>query len=239
MRGVLTALIVLTRIPVRVPGELTDDDLAAALPHYALVGVGVGLVEGAAVWLLVDHLPALVVGALAVLASIALTGAFHEDALGDVADGFGGGWTRDRVLEIMRDSRLGTYGVLAVALALLIRVGCLPELGLLPIVLAHALSRAILPALLTAGRPARPDGFVAALAGRVPQTAMVALIATALIAVLALGTTGLAMVAAVFGVGAAVHAFSHARIQGLTGDVLGSAQQMALLAVLLIATYAS
>lgn len=239
MRPLFTAVILLTRVPVRVSGKLSDDDLRAALVWFPFVGACVGAAEGAVVALLGGHLPALVVGACAVAVSVALTGAFHEDGLADVADGFGGGSTPERVLEILRDSRLGTYGVVALALALLIRVGCLPELSVVPIVVAHALSRAVLPVLLASGRAARSDGFVATLAGTVPPAAMVAVVATLGLAVLLLGLTGMVAVLAMFGVAAALHARSRARIGGVTGDVLGAAQQGVLVAALLLSTYAS
>ncbi|MCP4809483.1 MAG: adenosylcobinamide-GDP ribazoletransferase [Proteobacteria bacterium] len=239
MRSLFTALILLTRVPVRVSGELTDTDLRESLTWFPLVGVLVGLLEGLVVWALLDHLPALVVGALAVAASVLVTGAFHEDALADVADGFGGGATKERVLEIMRDSRLGTYGVIALVLAVLVRVACLPELSLVPIVLAHALSRSMLPVLLTSGRAAREDGFVASLVGTVPAAAMVSVVVTLVATIVLLGLPGMVAVVSVFAVAGLVQARSARRIRGLTGDVLGAAQQLALLAVLLIATYAS
>ena len=75
------------------------------------------------------HLPPLPAAALAVAATVAVTGALHEDGLADVADGFGGGATRERKLEIMRDSRIGTYGVCALILSFILRISATDELG--------------------------------------------------------------------------------------------------------------
>ena len=101
---------------------------------------------------------------LSVLAGIALTGALHEDGLADTADGFFGGRDREEKLAILRDSRQGTYGVLAIVLGVLLRAAALAGIGDvihagLALIAAHAASRAALPAVMTALTPARPDGF--------------------------------------------------------------------------------
>ena len=121
-------------------------------------------------------LPPLISAALAICALVVVAGALHEDGLADVADGFGGGDTRERKLEIMRDSRVGAYGAAALALSLMLRVAALSALlghGLgeaaAGLVLAGTVSRAfgLLPLALLA--PARADGLGASAAARRPR----------------------------------------------------------------------
>src|SRR3979409_1783992 len=119
-----------------------------------LVGVLIGALGALAYWIAYRlNLPALVAATLAVGATLLLTGCLHEDGLADTADGFGGGATRAQILDIMRDSRIGTYGALALGIALLLRIGALADLpnpGLVAwaLIAAHAAARASLPAFM-------------------------------------------------------------------------------------------
>ena len=117
----LAALQFLTRL--RVPsGPYTGDALARAVKFFPVVGLLLGLGSALLYFLLTPHLPAVIVALLIVGYLTAITGCLHEDGLADAADGFGGGWKRDQVLAIMRDSRIGTYGAAALTLSLLSRV---------------------------------------------------------------------------------------------------------------------
>jgi adenosylcobinamide-GDP ribazoletransferase len=231
----------LTRIPVGPPAG-TDWQLADAAWAFPLVGAGIGAVA-AFVFLVAqltglgDWLPAL----LAVLAGLLLTGAIHEDGLADAADGLLGGPDRERKLAIMRDSRHGTYGVLAIVLSVGLRAAALAQIGEvvhagLALVAAHAASRAMLPAVMRAMPPARTDGLGAE-AGR-PRTATAITAAAIAIAVglaslgplhgaIALGAAGSAVFAAA--------ALVRRQIGGYTGDVLGAFQQIAETVMLLAA----
>src|SRR4051794_28358542 len=122
-------VIFLTRMPLPMPGTILHGHVSRALWAAPVVGGVVGAV-GAAVYGLMHILrvPELPAAALAVVASVAATGALHEDGLADVADGFGGGATRERKLEIMRDSRIGTYGVCALMISFMLRIGALASL---------------------------------------------------------------------------------------------------------------
>lgn len=217
--------------------------LWAAPVAGALVGLIVGLVLTAAMAL---GLPAGAATALALATGMLVTGALHEDGLADVADGFGGGRDPAARLAIMRDSRIGTYGALALGISLLVRWSALTALVHLPAaalvcacIAAHAASRALLPAFLAAVPAARGDGLGAGAAG-VPGGAA----ATAL----ALGAAGLLLSgAAVLLWGAAALAILFVLLRhlclrlvgGQTGDVLGALQQAAEAAILVtIATLA-
>jgi adenosylcobinamide-GDP ribazoletransferase len=138
----LTAVQFLTRVPVPTLKDFQPDWTARSARYFPLVGALVGLASGAvliaasSVWSGV--LPAL----LATAAGILITGAFHEDGLADAADGLGGGQTVDRRLEIMKDSRLGTFGVLALGLAVALKVAALAQtpmaLVVFALIAAHA-----------------------------------------------------------------------------------------------------
>ncbi len=117
----LAAVQFLTRLQVpTIPYE--SDTLARSVKFFPVVGALIGLGSALLYFLLIPHLPVLVVAVLIVGYMVAITGCLHEDGLADSADGFGGGREREKVLAIMRDSRIGTYGAAALALTLLARV---------------------------------------------------------------------------------------------------------------------
>jgi len=128
MRSLIAAFRFLTRLPVPGP-ETRVEDLAGSVGWYPLVGAFVGLAT-AGVFTLAARLWAVPVAAvLAVAFGLLLTGGFHEDGFTDATDGLGGGWTRERVLEIMKDSRIGAYGAMALWCTLTLRWAALGSLG--------------------------------------------------------------------------------------------------------------
>ncbi len=225
-----------------------------AMPDFTRVswatpvaGASIGAVGGAV--LLVSailHLPALVSATGAVGALALATGALHEDGLADVADGFGGGVTREQKLAIMRDSRLGAFGALALCLSTLVRVGAIAALfergafaAVLALIAASALSRAVGLIPLVSLPPARGDGAGASAPTPSPPALRVALYLGAAIALApALGAASLAQVVvsvlAAFGGAVIVSKVAQRQIGGYTGDVLGAAQQIAELAMLTV-----
>src|SRR5271167_906470 len=120
----------LTRLPFAPATPVDGAATARAAWAFPVAGILIGLI-GAAIYALAHKLglPAWPSAALSVAATLAATGCLHEDGLADTADGFGGGKTRERKLEIMRDSRIGTYGVCALVLSLLLRVSALASLA--------------------------------------------------------------------------------------------------------------
>lgn len=232
-RDIVAAAIFLTRLPLRWRGEWPPGQHASAQRAFPIVGAGIGLAGGAAY--LVAHgvgLPPVLAAIAAVGVQALLTGALHEDGLADMADGLGGGGDRDRKLEIMRDSRIGSYGAIALMLGLAARIGAIaaiddPAATAAALVASGAASRALLPSLTRYFEPARRDG-IAATAGR--PTLGIALTAgglAILVAVLTTGGVGVAAIgvaaAAAFGLGW----IARRQIGGYTGDVLGAAQQAA------------
>jgi adenosylcobinamide-GDP ribazoletransferase len=233
----------LTRLPLGV----TRADADAALPSLAeaswafpLVGVVIGAIGGIAYAIAVAFgLPALAAALIAIATTALITGALHEDGLADTADGFGGGATREAKLDIMRDSRIGTFGVIALIVSMGLRTIAIADTGtrwhvFFALIAAHALSRAVLPAALAQLHPAREDGLGAS-AGRPEQNQVLMALAIALaIAVVTIGLrAGLsaAIVAALIAI--AIGWLARRQIGGQTGDVLGAIEQGAETAALL------
>jgi adenosylcobinamide-GDP ribazoletransferase len=237
-RDIADALRFFTRLGVGAPEPSVALDIGRIAWAAPIAGVFVGLV-GALVLALgaLLGLPLILRAGLATAGLVALTGALHEDGLADVADGFGGGSTRARKLEIMRDSRVGTYGAIAISLALILRVGALTAAldggfwrASLSLILVAALSRAGALTPLALLPPARADGAGAA-AGRLDPNALAAAWGSALVIALALGLVSLglahALLAALMSGAGALFTVALARraIGGQTGDVAGAAQQ--------------
>jgi adenosylcobinamide-GDP ribazoletransferase len=191
-------------------------------------------------------LPPLVAAPLAIAALILATGAFHEDGLADCADGFGGGATRERKLEIMKDSRIGAFGALALALTFYLRAASLTQildqsLGLACAVLigAAAVSRAAALIPLVWLPPARQEGAGFS-AGRPELRAAITASCLGIILALAPALAGAAAprpliaIAAAAGAGFAASALAKRQIGGQTGDVAGAAQQISEIAYYLV-----
>lgn len=161
-----TGLAFCTRLPLTLGSSASGNGLARAVWTFPLVGVLVGVLAACVYWIAAgfDLLP-FVSATLAITAALLFTGALHEDGLADTVDGFGGR-TRERKLEIMRDSRTGTYGVAALVLSFMLRAGALASLvepGLVAVALiaAHAGGRATMPVLMLVLPQARQDGLAA------------------------------------------------------------------------------
>ena len=243
----LTALRFLTRMPVPFVRTVDPPPLKDAMWMFPVVGAVVGAMTGAAlVFAHFARLPELFCGLFALAIAAMLTGAFHEDGLADVADGFGGGNTREERLEIMKDSRIGAFGTLTLVITVLARASLLAALLVLePLAVlvlvagAAAFSRSLMVDLLWATRPARPNGLSAMVGQPSRNTTLLALAIGGLIAgvggsivltpeagVLALVAGGLTL--------AMVRAQAIRKIGGQTGDVCGAGQILAGTAMLAV-----
>ena len=240
--GFLAATAFFTRLPVN-PEPVGEWRLADSAWAFPLVGAGIG--AAATLVLLLAQLiglPGWPAALLSVLAGIVLTGALHEDGLADTADGFFGGRDREEKLAILRDSRQGTYGVLAIVLSVLLRTAALAVIGDvihagLALVAAHAASRAALPAAMIGLAPARHDGL-GAMAGtpRMGGAIAAALIGAA-IALAALGPVrGIIALCLAGAIVFSLAEVARRQIGGYTGDVLGAFQQVGEIVVLLAAS---
>jgi adenosylcobinamide-GDP ribazoletransferase len=218
--------------------------LADVLPVLPFIGAAVGLAAGL-VFAIVRAVsgPGWLAGVLAVVAAVLITRALHEDGLADTADGLGPhALEPPRRLEIMRDSRNGTFGVLALALSVLIKVACLAQFsgstGLVVLIGAHALSRATLAYPLLAFSPVHADGLGAQAGKPTDNDVWLTLAIGAGLAFVLLLFKGL--FAAILAPAVAILAAWFAsrwiaqRLGGYTGDTLGAVQQKAEMAFLIV-----
>ena len=226
------AFMLLSRLPMGViRGEAPT--MAASGWAWPLVGAAVGAIAAAAcaLALAIGSPPAM--AALIALASVVLaTGAMHEDGLADVADGFGGGRDRATKLEIMRDSRIGSYGVIALVLTFGLRWTGLTSVidagqSLAALIGLHAATRGALPMALVLMPAARSDGLGYAAKGADFRPAVTA-VALGILCLLPLGLgTALTVVIAVTLASTGIAAIAKRQIGGQTGDVMGAMQQVA------------
>ena len=194
LQDLRTTIVFLTRIPVpEVSGsddkKLDSEDvneskkstkitpMGRAVRAFPLVGVLIGIFGGVVfAFTMVIGLPTLVASVIAIAFMVFVTGALHEDGLADMVDGLGGGKNRKQKLSIMRDSRIGAYGVIALVLVLGAKVGALTELENIGVVIcalicASAFSRAVMPAMMRWMPAAQNDGL-ASNAGKPPADAV-------------------------------------------------------------------
>ena len=235
-----TATGFLTRLPIAHPDGARPENFAQAQRVFPIVGACIGAAVGLFCLLLrVTGVPDLAAAALALGAGALLTGALHEDGLADVADGFGGGRDIATKLEIMRDSRLGSYGALAMLVSFAAKLSAMAAISdgfmVQSVIAAHALGRAVLPWLSISLPYARKDGL-AANAGQADGTvAMISAGLALVIALVALPFASALLAAIAAGVSAVVMArLAKWQIGGQTGDVLGAAEQVAETAILVL-----
>jgi adenosylcobinamide-GDP ribazoletransferase len=238
----MVALGFYTRLPLQHDQVSSGEDLALASWAGPIAGAVVGAI-GALVYSLAHAvgLGPLPAAGLAIVATVVVTGALHEDGLADTADAFGASATPQARLTIMRDSRIGTFGACALILSLGLRWAAIASLATparvaAALIAAHAAARAMPPLLMWSIPPARPDGLSAAAglppAERVAGAALLGLaallfglgfgrglLAAALLAVCLLGMRWLAL----------------NKIGGQTGDVVGALEQVCEIVVLLVA----
>ena len=233
LRAFTLALTFLTRLPLPAH-DASPQQLAASVRYYPLVGALVGGLSAAVFWLAGLWLPPLLALLLAVAAGLAATGAFHEDGLADTFDGIGAGADVDRTLEVMRDSRLGTYGVVALVLALGLKVAALASLApravCIALIAGHGLSRLSSVVVMQTSAYVRAAGVATPLAQRFEPLAWVVVLVTGIalaagLAWLLSPTTALLGFAGLAAGHALMRLCFERKLGGYTGDTLGAVQQ--------------
>jgi adenosylcobinamide-GDP ribazoletransferase len=245
LRALFAAVAFLTRIPA---GAHDLDDLSRSTPYFPIVGLIVGgagavaCVLGAMLW------PTTLAIIVAVGITVLLTGAFHEDALADSFDGFGGGWNVEQVLAIMKDSRVGSYALVGVTLVLAAKIAALHSIAVTDgigataksLVVGHVLGRwssvplirynAYVRSPSAVERPGTGRPFVDSVTVMhlVVATAVAALIVAAALGIRAIPAFTVAIVVTFL-----AQTYFRRRIGGITGDALGAANQLVELAVYL------
>lgn len=236
VRHFLNAAQFLTLVPVSSPDTLDDDWLLRAVKYFPVVGVLIGLASAVVFFLASILWSGVIPALLAIATSAALTGALHEDGLSDTADGLGGGRSVAARLEIMKDSRIGTYGALVLGLGVSLRVAALaslpPLIGVAALVAVHAAARfpplIVLRVLAHAG-----DAASAKVSYAGAPVSVAEIIVGAVVVVLALLPllfwSALAAIAGLL-LGAALAIWlcrlSRRLVGGYTGDILGAVEQM-------------
>ena len=234
-----------TILPVGPSAQIDDGEVARASWAFPVAGLVVGLAGAVAYWVARKMgLPSDPAAALALAATVLVTGALHEDGLADTADGFGGGKSREQKLEIMRDSRIGAYGACALILSMIVRWSALATIAepvsvAAALLVAHVAARATLPVLMWLVPPARSDGLSAG-AGQPPwQSALVAAGLAFLYLAFDLGpgkaVIGLCLLSLCVGLWSWL---ATREVGGQTGDILGALEQTSEIAILLLATSA-
>ncbi|WP_441235068.1 adenosylcobinamide-GDP ribazoletransferase [Bradyrhizobium sp. 930_D9_N1_4] len=231
-----------TILPVASSKPAGDGAVARATWALPLAGLLVAL-AGAFVYKVASRfgLTPNLAALLALAATALITGALHEDGLADTADGLGGGRTRERKLEIMRDSRIGTYGVCALILSFGLRWSALAAIAspwavTLALCAAHAASRAGVPAFMSLVPPARPDGLSASAGAPPGRSVAIAFALGTLVLALALGP-GKALIGLILLslAGLLLARLAIRQIGGQTGDILGAFEQTGEILILLVA----
>lgn len=234
------ALGLLTRLPIPVDAGFARDRGAMAAWAYPLAGGVIALLAGALSWVcLMAGMPPAVAAGAALAAQVIATGAMHEDGLADTADGFWGGWDRARRLEIMKDSRIGTYGVVAIVLSLGLRWTALAALGAaMPVALIASamLSRGAMIGVMRVLPNARKDGLSRSVGQPGVGTVFLGIGLAVLLASALAGPAAAALALAAGAAALASGAIARAKIGGQTGDVLGATQQLAEMTCLATAT---
>jgi adenosylcobinamide-GDP ribazoletransferase len=234
-----------TRLPVASATPTTEGDVARASWTFPIGGLVVGLIGSLVYWLAIHlNVAPLPAAALTLASTMLLTGAMHEDGLADTADGLGGK-TRERKLDIMRDSRIGTFGACALLASVMLRWSTIadiaePRFVATALICAHVAARASLPAFMRLIPSARSDGLARS-AGQPPWSSVVAAIVLGVICLLfgfGVAGTALTLLLLVLG-GLLIARIAATQFGGLTGDVLGALEQIGETAILLVASAVS
>tara|TARA_Y100000746_G_scaffold70484_1_gene58710 strand:+ start:574 stop:1356 length:783 start_codon:yes stop_codon:yes gene_type:complete len=236
----LIALSLLTRIPVNIDHDNVGERARKASWAYPLVGALVGAIAALIANILnFFGLPVTICTIMALFTMVTLTGGIHEDGLSDSADGLGGGTDKDSILKIMKDSRIGSFGTIALVLIILGRYGSMSELMKIdqlfwPLVAAGAISRVPMVGAMVYVKPARNDGLSASVGAPPKFSFIIALIIGILSCVLVVGMLSILVLLGVGITTMIIFYIANEKISGQTGDVLGASQQFAELIALSI-----
>jgi len=219
-----------TRIPVPKSVDYSEQLLNRASRYFPVVGLFIGIITAFCYWAASIVLPENVALILSMLCGILLTGCFHEDGLADVADGFGGGWTVEQKLNIMKDSRLGTYGAAALWFSLTLKFVLLSQLSfvVIALIVSHTLSRGIAVLLIQALPYVQLDkaSKVKPLAQKLSVNDIAVIATFCVCAFYLLGTLSALLIPALLCTFIALFLWLKRQIGGFTGDALGAAQQI-------------
>lgn len=229
-RSLLLAIGFFTRIPVPALPDYQEQELNLAGKYFPLVGIIVGAFAAIVYMLANNVLPQDIAVLLSMVATLWLTGAFHEDGLTDAIDGLGGGWEKEQVLQIMQDSRIGSYGAVSIFMVLLLKFTALTHFpsALIPLLLiaGHSLSRFCAVLVMATQRYVKYSGKSKPIATSMPLAHLGIAALFGLLPLLWLPPSWYWGMAAVAVVWVWFSLILNKRIGGYTGDCLGAMQQL-------------
>ena len=239
MRNLRAAVIFLTRIPITF-GKKEMPELSRSVPWFPVVGALVGLLVGTSYWLLSQIIPGSVAATASIALGVIVTGAFHLDGLADVADAFPGAATVERRLEILKDSRLGTYGTSALVLVLLLEIASLANLspldGFKVAIAANSLGRSSAVFVMLISRPAQVSSLGLSYVSDLSfWRASIGIMAGSGLTYGLLGLPGLILILCCLPPALIIRVWSYRSIGGISGDSLGAVAQVSQMFVFLVA----
>ncbi|GIM28179.1 adenosylcobinamide-GDP ribazoletransferase [Clostridium polyendosporum] len=244
MKNFILILQFMTRIPININLDVKREDFAEAVRYFPLVGLIIGCFDIIVYFLMSKIFPTTIASVFMVLSHVFITGGLHMDGLGDTADGMFSGRSRERILEIMKDSRAGSFGVLAVVIALLFRFGAFQSLQVQATVLYRGallspiIARTLVSMLMYRRTYAREkEGLGDLFIGKISRKTFITVLIMGIILTLFIGGYKGAIS---FGVVALfvlwLGRYVEKKIEGLTGDVLGASIELSEIIVLLCFT---
>jgi adenosylcobinamide-GDP ribazoletransferase len=214
----------LTRIPI---GHGEEISMSRIVRWFPVIGLFIGVTCGGAYVALREVLPALSASVLSITLGILITGGFHHDGLADSADGLVGGWTPEQRREILKDSRHGTYGVLALVAQVLLQVSLLTAM-------MHCIGRAGAVAIMTSATGISEGLGANYVRGVTNRDVMWASLFAVAVSILFCGWWGLVLITATAGMGRLVLAYAVKKIGGIVGDILGAVEQVGETTILIV-----
>lgn len=229
----------LTRIPINISLECKQDNFRRAAFYLPIIGLIVGGIQWIAYYVLNIFLPANITAVLIFIVSVLITGALHVDGLGDTCDGFYAFKGKDKIIEIMKDSRIGTFACIAIVADILLKISAMTyiienKLTVI-IILAPILGRLSITFISLIGRPAKSSGSGNLFIGNMSRTIVLfAALLTFAISIIFIGITDSAIIIVITSlVSLSVNKYSESKINGITGDILGANNELVEISILI------
>lgn len=232
MKNFILMLQFLTRIPINITIDVDDNSFKKGIVYFPLVGLVVGILNALVYLLFIRFFPALITSVFITLFNVCLTGAFHLDGLSDTCDGIYSSRTKERMLEIMKDSRVGTNGVVAIFFDLCLRILLLSSISktdaVKAILVSAILSRTMLVLLSYISEYARKEGGLGNLyIGKITlKTTILAILIGTFLAAVILQWKAILVVLPVIIITFLYNKYMKSKIGGMTGDTLGAAVEL-------------
>lgn len=231
MKELILAIQFLTRIPINVSIETRENSFAESVVWFPIAGLLVGVFNALVFWGASQLLPGVFSIVCAVLANVLITGGLHVDGLADTCDGIFSARKKERMLEIMKDSRIGTNGTIAVVFDILVRIALLSSLAqekvLWVLILAPVTAKAILPLIMKISVYARAEGMGGLFLGKQKWIrTIIAFLIGVTAAFGALGLNGLLCFFSALLIAFLFRSYMYAKLQGMTGDTIGATNEV-------------